>query len=166
MNNLYKSIVSIFLVFSSLFGQWALWNNPSLPVGESDKGFGAGKGQTYYTIQTSVAFIDWWHEPVDAEPFDHKGILGTYFIRPGFVHGLTNNLNLSFATLQPVQVACIPMVFPCFRTILKLPNGWRLEAVFKRVHCLFMITLALVDNLCLWPLRNMSGLSSVEFLRL
>tara|TARA_A100000164_G_scaffold258489_1_gene230500 strand:+ start:213 stop:1133 length:921 start_codon:yes stop_codon:yes gene_type:complete len=69
-----------------------------LPVGESDKGFGAGKSQTYYTIQTSVAFIDWWHEPVDAETFDHKGILGTYFIRPGFVHGLTNNLNLSFAT--------------------------------------------------------------------
>ena len=37
---------------SALYGQWALWGNPSLPVGETDKGFGAEKGEFYYGIQS------------------------------------------------------------------------------------------------------------------
>ena len=65
-----------------------------MPVGESDKGFGAGKGQIYYTIHGSATYINWSHEALGNEPFSHSGSLNTYLIRPGVLYGLSNKWNL------------------------------------------------------------------------
>ena len=47
-----------FMLIAALYGQWALWSNPSLPVGEADKGIGAPKGETYYGIQIQSSIIE------------------------------------------------------------------------------------------------------------
>ena len=65
-----------------------------MPVGEADKGFSAEKGKVYYLIKGNLTYIDWWHEELGNEPFDHSGILSTYFIRPGLIYGLTDKLNI------------------------------------------------------------------------
>jgi len=65
-----------------------------LPVGESNKGFGAEKGKIYYLIKGSLAYINWWHETLGNEQFDHSGLLNTYFVRPGFIYGLSDKLNI------------------------------------------------------------------------
>ena len=67
-----------------------------MPVGESDKGVGADKGQIYFGLQSSYTYIDWWHEALDGENFDHKGTLNTISIRPTMLYGITNKWNLSF----------------------------------------------------------------------
>ena len=40
-----KHIILITLLFASLYSQWAMWANPSLPVGNSDRGVGLGAGE-------------------------------------------------------------------------------------------------------------------------
>ena len=65
-----------------------------MPVGEADKGFSAEKGKVYYLINGNLTYIDWWHEALGNDPFDHSGILSTYFIRPGLVYGLSDKLNI------------------------------------------------------------------------
>ena len=74
------------MMMAALYGQWALWSNPSLPVGESDKGVGADKGQIYFGIQSSYTYIDWWHEALVEENFDHKGTLNTISFKPSILY--------------------------------------------------------------------------------
>ncbi len=66
-----------------------------MPVGEADKGFGAAKGQLYYGIQSHYTSIDWWHDPVKGEPFNHSGSLNTFIVRPSIVYGISEKYNLS-----------------------------------------------------------------------
>ena len=86
--------IIFFLLMAALYGQWALWSNPSLPVGETDKGFGAEKGQLYYGIQSYFSSIDWWHDPVKGEPFKHSGALNTFIVRPSIIYGISKKYNL------------------------------------------------------------------------
>jgi len=65
-----------------------------LPVGESDKGIGALKNQFYYGIQSHFTYIDWWHDPIGKEPFDHSGSLNTFIIRPSILYGISDKWNL------------------------------------------------------------------------
>ena len=77
--------LSILLLFISatLYGQWALWGNPSLPGGNSNKGLGANKGELYYSLVQSNQHIGWWHDPVPGEDFMHEGNLITFILSPG-----------------------------------------------------------------------------------
>jgi len=65
-----------------------------LPVGESDKGIGALKKQFYYGIQSHFTYLDWWHDPIGKETFDHSGSLNTFLIRPSILYGISDKWNL------------------------------------------------------------------------
>ena len=65
-----------------------------MPVGESDKGIGALKKQFYYGIQSHLTYIDWWHDPIGKEIFDHSGSLNTFLIRPSILYGISDKWNL------------------------------------------------------------------------
>ena len=67
-----------------------------MPVGKSDKGFSAQPGVTYYGMQSSVNIIDWWHEELGAENFEHSGLLNTFIVMPNLVYGISEKLNLAF----------------------------------------------------------------------
>ena len=67
-----------------------------MPVGKSDKGFSAPPSEIYYGLQSSLNFIDWWHEELGAENFDHSGLLNTFIILPNLVYGVSEKLNLAF----------------------------------------------------------------------
>ena len=87
------------MLIAALYGQWALWSNPSLPVGEADKGIGAVKGKAYYGIQIQSSIIDWWHDPIESnEPYKHSGKLNTVLVRPSFIYGVSNKINLALST--------------------------------------------------------------------
>ena len=66
-----------------------------MPVGESDKGFSAQPRETYYGIQSSVTTIDWWHEAIGSEQFEHSGLLNTYILQPNIIYGISEKLNLA-----------------------------------------------------------------------
>ena len=104
MKLLVKLSILFFYLASALYGQWALWGNPSLPGGSSDKGLGADKNELYYSLAQITQHIDWWHAPVQGENFDHKGNLITSIVSPGFIYGLTNNINLSVNTRLGLRV--------------------------------------------------------------
>ena len=74
-----------------------------MPVGESDKGFGAEKGQLYYGIQSYYTSIDWWHDPVKGEPFKHSGSLNTFILRPSVVYGISNKYNLTLSSTLGIR---------------------------------------------------------------
>ena len=65
-----------------------------MPVGESDKGIGALKKQFYYGIQSHFTYLDWWHDPIGKEIFDHSGSLNTFLIRPSILYGISDKWNL------------------------------------------------------------------------
>ena len=74
-----------------------------MPVGESDKGFGAEKGQLYYGIQSHYTSIDWGHDPVKGEPFKHSGSLNTFILRPSIVYGISNKYNLTLSSTLGIR---------------------------------------------------------------
>ena len=69
-----------------------------MPVGEADKGVGAMKGTIYYGVQLQSMFIDWWHDPVEGEPFKHSGLLNTYLVRPSIIYGASDRINFMAST--------------------------------------------------------------------
>ena len=76
-----KNLVLIVLFFGFLYPQWAMWANPSLPVGGSDTGIGLGVGEVMMFGDFGYQYFDWWHEQVESykpgtnelEDFDHFG---------------------------------------------------------------------------------------------
>ena len=71
----------IFVVF--LWGQWAMWSNPSLPVGSSDQGIGLGAGDIMLGADYNYQFIDWQHDPTPDEKFHHLGTLSASILSVG-----------------------------------------------------------------------------------
>ena len=69
-----------------------------MPVGESDKGFSAQKGDIYFGVQTSYTIINWWHEALEAEQFEHSGLLNTYLLQPKGIFGISEKFNISYST--------------------------------------------------------------------
>ena len=74
-----------------------------MPGGDSDKGLGANKNEIYLSLENSTQYIDWWHEPVPDEDFDHAGNILTTVFRPGAIYGITNNINLYLTTALGVR---------------------------------------------------------------
>ncbi|HIB26679.1 MAG TPA: hypothetical protein EYO49_03545 [Candidatus Marinimicrobia bacterium] len=52
------------------------------------------KKQFYYGIQSHFTYIDWWHDPIGKEIFDHSGSLNTFLIRPSILYGISDKWNL------------------------------------------------------------------------
>lgn len=74
-----------------------------MPGGDSDKGLGAAKNEIYLSIDNSSQYIDWWHEPISGEEFDHSGSLLSFILRPGAIYGLNNKINLYFNTTLGIR---------------------------------------------------------------
>ena len=56
------------------------------------------KGTIYYGVQLQSMFIDWWHDPVEGEPFKHSGLLNTYLVRPSIIYGASDRINFMAST--------------------------------------------------------------------
>ena len=69
-----------------------------MPVGEADKGIGAEKGSIYYGLQIQTMTIEWWHDPLDDEPYKHSGVLNTFLFRPSIIYGISDKVNLVATT--------------------------------------------------------------------
>ncbi len=65
-----------------------------MPVGEADKGIGAEKGSVYYGVQAQTSLMDWWHDPLEKEPYKHTGDLNTFLIRPSVMYGISDKFNI------------------------------------------------------------------------
>ena len=91
-------IITAFLIFISfnLYPQWALWANPSLPVGSADNGIGLWAGQIMVSNNYNYQFIDWSHGPIGSEDFEHIGTLSTHLITPTITLGLSDYINISY----------------------------------------------------------------------
>ena len=74
-----------------------------MPGGNSDKGLGAKKNEVYLSIENSTQYIDWWHEQIGKEEFDHSGSLLSVIFRPGVIYGLSDRINLSFNTTLGIR---------------------------------------------------------------
>ena len=92
-----KNWIYILILLSfSLYPQWALWANPSLPVGSADNGIGLWAGQTMFSMNYNYQYIDWSHDQIPGEPFQHKGNLVTNIITPTITIGLSDYFNISY----------------------------------------------------------------------
>tara|TARA_Y100000588_G_scaffold383837_1_gene473971 strand:+ start:356 stop:1276 length:921 start_codon:yes stop_codon:yes gene_type:complete len=74
-----------------------------LPGGNTDKGLGANKNEIFLSLENSTQYIDWWHEPVPEEDFDHEGSLLSFVLRPGAIYGISNKINLYLTTTIGVR---------------------------------------------------------------
>ena len=90
-------LLYILITISNLWGQWALWGNPSLPVGNSDKGIGLWSGQLMLGLDNNYQNIIWSHPEIDNENAnyeigdgDHSGQLSTKIISPTITIGLSD----------------------------------------------------------------------------
>ena len=90
-----KLLILFSMLFAALWGQWALWANPSLPVGSAENGVGLWAGQIMLSANYNYQYIDWSHDPVPGEDFDHIGNLVTNVLTPSITIGLSNYLNLT-----------------------------------------------------------------------
>ena len=70
------------VILSFFYAQWAMWANPSLPVGNSDRGVGLGAGEVMLFADFAYQNFDWWHEQIqgayipganELEYFEHSG---------------------------------------------------------------------------------------------
>jgi len=74
-----------------------------LPGGNTDKGLGANKSEIYLSLQNSTQYIDWWHEPVPGEDFDHEGSLLSLIFHPGIIYGLSDKINIYASTTLGIR---------------------------------------------------------------
>ena len=87
------TIIILVLFFNTLFGQWPLWANPSLPVGTANKGVGLDKGELLLGSNFSTEYIDWSHGALD-NTGPHAGTLDSYISDININYGLTDRWNL------------------------------------------------------------------------
>mgnify|MGYP004298799727 CR=1 FL=1 len=76
-----------------------------MPVGSADKGVGLGAGEMMLTADYSFQFIDWWHEPVQGEPFEHEGNLSTHMLNLRFSLGFNDYWDMTIE--QPFIKRCM-----------------------------------------------------------
>ena len=86
-----------FFLLSIFYSQWAMWGNPSLPVGNSDRGVGLGAGEVLIFADYAYQNFDWWHDIVpgaiipgtdEEEDFEHIGLLKNKAVNLGFTIGI------------------------------------------------------------------------------
>ena len=99
MNNYFLKNILFILFLSFFYPQWAMWGNPSLPVGSADKGVGLGAGEIMFTGDYIYQSIDWEHSELIDEPFDHFGLLNSNILNIGLTVGLNDYWNVSLSQL-------------------------------------------------------------------
>ncbi|MAV65209.1 MAG: hypothetical protein CBD97_03840 [Pelagibacteraceae bacterium TMED237] len=73
-----------------------------MPVGNASDGIGLFAGQVMVAANINIQHIDWGHEPVENENFDHFGHLSTKLFLPSVTIGLSDYWNVNL--LQSVVV--------------------------------------------------------------
>ena len=105
MNN---KIYLFVLLLSFLYPQWAMWANPSLPVGNSDRGVGLGAGEIMLFADFSYQYFDWWHDVVPGaympntnteEGFEHEGLFVNKSLNFGATIGLNDYWNMTYSQI-------------------------------------------------------------------
>ena len=93
-----KHIILLNILFSFLYSQWALWANPSLPVGNAQQGVGLGAGEMMITADYSSQYIDWMHSslPDENNEFDHIGTLSTQLLNLRLTIGINDWWDVAF----------------------------------------------------------------------
>lgn len=76
-----------------------------MPVGSADKGVGLGAGEMMITTDYSFQFIDWWHDPIEGEPFKHEGSLSTHMLNLRFSLGFNDYWDMTIE--QPFIKRCM-----------------------------------------------------------
>lgn len=56
-----------------------------------------------FTINGNFQYINWSHDPVDPEPYEHFGTLSTYLLNPGITIGITPYLNFEYSQILGVR---------------------------------------------------------------
>ena len=74
-----------------------------MPVGNSSNGVGVFPGEVLFTINGNFQHIDWSHDEVGSEPFDHFGTMETYIISPGITIGLTEYFNFNYNQILGIR---------------------------------------------------------------
>ena len=105
IRNLNKILPFIFSTL--LYSQWAMWANPSLPVGNSDQGVGLAPGEIMIFGDYSYQSFDWWHEKIDdalatngsPEWFEHSGMLINKTLNVGATLGIGEKWNMTFSQI-------------------------------------------------------------------
>ena len=92
-----KTIFFLLGLFSFLFPQWAMWSNPSLPVGNSSQGIGLFPGEVMMNIDMNYQHIIWSHDPLLYEDFVHEGFLNSFTINPKITIGLSERCNFTLS---------------------------------------------------------------------
>ena len=108
--NYIKNILIVIFLFTFLYPQWAMWANPSLPVGGSDTGIGLGAGEVMVFGDFAYQYFDWWHDKIpdaydingDLEDFEHNGQFNNRSLNLGFTIGLNDYWNISFQQHLPL----------------------------------------------------------------
>ena len=67
-----------------------------MPVGNASDGVGLFAGQIMFSANMNIQYIDWGHDPVDPEDFDHFGTLQTTLIIPSVTIGLSDYWNVNY----------------------------------------------------------------------
>ena len=102
-----KKIFLFISFFTFLYPQWAMWSNPSLPVGGSDTGIGLGAGEIMIFGNFGYQYFDWWHDKIPGaiatnnleEDFEHNGLFKNKLIDLGFMIGLNDYWNITISQL-------------------------------------------------------------------
>ena len=67
-----------------------------MPVGNASDGVGLFAGQVMLSANMNMQHIDWAHDPVDPEPFDHFGHLSSALFIPTITIGLSDYWNVNY----------------------------------------------------------------------
>ena len=65
-----------------------------MPVGNASDGIGLFAGQIMLSNNVSFQHIDWGHDPVPNEDFEHFGHLNTILLMPTVTIGLSDYWNI------------------------------------------------------------------------
>jgi len=67
-----------------------------MPVGNASDGIGLFAGQVMISANMNMQHINWGHDPVDPEPFEHFGHLNSVLLIPTITIGLSDYWNVNY----------------------------------------------------------------------
>ena len=73
-----------------------------MPVGNASDGIGLFAGQVMISANMNLQHIDWSHDPVPNENFEHFGHLNTVLLLPSITIGLSDYWNINY--LQTIAI--------------------------------------------------------------
>ena len=74
-----------------------------MPVGNASDGIGLFAGEIMISTNINMQHIDWGHDPVYPEPFEHFGHLNTVLLMPSITVGLSDYWNVNYLQIIGVR---------------------------------------------------------------